>query len=328
MNTTAVPAKATSTSGHAAQRAGAYQVLGAVAIASQTIALVACVSLSLASPALAKSEKARAKQMEHEIAEGEATKTQVLAQNKELAGTPFNDVMTRVFQRLVSVPEVAERRFPYEIHLLQSDEANAFCAPGGKVFVLSGMTTITRDDENLWAAILAHELAHAVRSHGVAQEKQAKGLSVFTKIMGHLGGLAPGLSQAGAAANVAKVADVAGKVSTGMTVLNPFLMKKFSRDDEADADAQGMIYMAEAGFDPEAAIRVHRELVDRFGDASPFTTFLRTHPRETVRIEDLERQLPAARAKAQSATVASQLDANALKSTASASGAPEHGDDN
>jgi metalloendopeptidase OMA1, mitochondrial len=263
-----------------------------------TIALVLFASLLAATTVLAKSEAAREKQKAREIAEGETTRNEVLSQNKELTGTPSSDVIGRVFQRLVSVPEVAERAFPYEIHLLESDEANAFCTPGGKVFVLSGMTSIARDDEGLWAAVLAHELAHAVRSHGVSQEKKAKGLSLFAKIAGHLGGLAPGLGQLGSVDRVAQAAEIAGKVSTGMTVLNPFLMRKFSRDDEADADAQGMIYMAEAGFDPAAAIRLHKELVARFGDSGPLTTFLRTHPREAVRIDDLEHLLPAARAKA------------------------------
>jgi len=264
--------------------------------------LIATVVLTATTPAPAKSAKALAKQTAHEIEAGEQAKAQILGQNQEIQGTPFNTVMNRVFEKLVAVPEVASRQFPYEIHLIQSDEANAFCTPGGKVFVLSGFTSILREDDNLWAAVLGHEIAHAVRSHVTSQEKQAKGLSTFTKVLGSLGNLAPGLSRAGDLDKYAKAADVAGKVSLGMGVLNPFLMRKFSRNDEADADAQGMLYMAKAGYDPAAAVRFHKELVERFGDSKAFTTFVSTHPRESVRIAALEKLMPQVRAQADGST--------------------------
>jgi predicted Zn-dependent protease len=80
-----------------------------------------------------------------------------------------------------------------------------------------------------------------------------------------------------------------------MALTGPFAMRAFSRHDESDADAQGMLYMTKAGFDPDAAIRFHQEMMERFKDSPAFLTFLRTHPRESVRVERLQSLVASAR---------------------------------
>jgi predicted Zn-dependent protease len=261
---------------------------------------LACIALG--GPIHARSgEKALAERTRSEATEGERVKSEMLAKYKVLEGTPFNDVMTRVFDRLMQVPEVQARDHSYEIFLVQSDEANAFCTQGGKIFVLSGITSILRNDEDMWAAVLGHEIAHAVRSHGYSQVQKAKRWSFATKLLGKIGDFAPGLGAAGNAARYASAAQTAGHVSQAMALSGPFAMRAFSRHDESDADAQGMLYMAKAGFDPQAAIRFHEELMERFQDSPAFLTFLHTHPREAVRMERLQSLVPTVREIAASA---------------------------
>jgi predicted Zn-dependent protease len=170
--------------------------------------------------------------------------------------------------------------YKWEFNLIEDKQANAFCLPGGKVAVYTGILPITRDDAGL-AAVLGHEVAHAIARHG--GERVSQGLLVQV-------GLAA--TQVALARNdPGTVRQVTALLGAGTTV---GLLLPWSRTQESEADHLGLIYMAKAGYDPHAA----RDLWVRMAEASRGSSrppeFLSTHPSEATRIRQIEAWLPEA----------------------------------
>jgi metalloendopeptidase OMA1, mitochondrial len=170
--------------------------------------------------------------------------------------------------------------YKWEFNLIEDKQANAFCLPGGKVAVYSGILPITRDDAGL-AAVLGHEVAHAIARHG--GERVSQGLLVQV-------GLAA--TQVALARNdPGTVRQVTALLGAGTTV---GLLLPWSRTQESEGDHLGLIYMAKAGYDPHAA----RDLWVRMAEASRGSSrppeFLSTHPSEATRIRQIEAWLPEA----------------------------------
>jgi predicted Zn-dependent protease len=170
--------------------------------------------------------------------------------------------------------------YKWEFNLIEDKQANAFCLPGGKVAVYTGILPITRDDAGL-AAVLGHEVAHAIARHG--GERVSQGLLVQV-------GLAA--TQVALARNdPAMTRQVTAFLGAGATV---GILLPWSRTQESEADHLGLIYMAKAGYDPHAA----RDLWVRMAEASKGSArppeFLSTHPSEATRIRQIEALLPEA----------------------------------
>ncbi|BDB22838.1 M48 family metallopeptidase [Cupriavidus sp. P-10] len=162
------------------------------------------------------------------------------------------------------------RNWPWEINLIGSKQVNAFCMPGGKIAIYTGLLDQLKLTDDEIAMVMGHEIAHALQEH--ARERAAKseitnlGANVISQLFGfgNLGNMALG---------------------TGAHLLT----LRFSRADETEADLIGMDIAARAGFDPRAAV----SLWQKMGKMSQSgTEFLSTHPSGRSRIADLEKHMP------------------------------------
>jgi len=164
------------------------------------------------------------------------------------------------------------RQWRWEVNLIHSDQVNAFCMPGGKIAVFTGLLDKLKLTDDEVAMVLGHEIAHALREH--ARERVAK--SQVTGTVLSLGAQLFGLGQWG---------DVAANLGTQLLTL------KFSRDDETEADLVGLELGARAGFRPEASVSLW-EKMGRASGSSGGLAFLSTHPTGPDRMQRLEQNIP------------------------------------
>ena len=179
-----------------------------------------------------------------------------------------------IAQRIIPFTEAwnpRARQWRWEVNLLGSQDLNAFCMPGGKIAFFYGILAQLQLSDDEVAAIMGHEVAHALREH--ARERMGKtaatriGASVLSAFLG-LGG-------------------------TGDALLNmgsQLLTLKFSREDESEADIVGMELAARAGYDPQAGVTLWQKMLAANKGAPP--QFLSTHPSGATRIQDIEAKLP------------------------------------
>lgn len=174
----------------------------------------------------------------------------------------------------------------WEFVVFESKEANAFCLPGGKVGVYTGILPITKDEAGL-ATVLGHEVAHAVARHGGERISVAKAAE--------LGGALVAAGTSGS--KYTGYYQQAYGLTANLGVALPH-----SRSNEAEADRIGLIYMARAGYDPEAAVGFWQRFAayNRQAGGSQTPWFLRTHPLDEDRIKEIQQWIPEARAKAKS----------------------------
>jgi metalloendopeptidase OMA1, mitochondrial len=190
-------------------------------------------------------------------------------------------LVERVGRRIAEVAELPDAKWEFVL-FDKPDVVNAFCLPGGKVGVYSGILKIARDDAGL-ATVLAHEVAHAVAQHG--NERVSQGLllqlggAVLSDVVKEQPETARQLIQAayGVGANVA-------------------VMLPHSRKQELEADHIGLLYMARAGYDPRQAVAFWQRFAEynqqRGGGQPP--EFLSTHPLDKKRIAELQDLMPKA----------------------------------
>lgn len=158
---------------------------------------------------------------------------------------------------------------------------NAFCLPGGKVGIYTGILPITKNEAGL-AAVMGHEVAHAVARHGAERLSQAMLLQ--------FGGLV--LSQVLGDENPASREMILGAYGIGSTL---GVVLPHSRANELEADKLGMLYMAKAGYDPEEAILFWKRFKSFKGSKDKTPAFLSTHPLDDTRIAQLQKALPEAK---------------------------------
>lgn len=200
---------------------------------------------------------------------------------------PDAELVQRVGERIAAVAD--DPGYEWQFTLITSSEVNAWCLPGGKVAVYSGILPVTQDENGL-AVVMAHEIAHAIAQHGAERMLQEQLTQVgLTAVSTTLGGLDPG-------ARGAVLALFGAGAQFG--VLLPF-----SRDMESEADHIGLIYMARAGYDPEAAVALWQRMADQ-RDGPQIPEYASTHPSDETRIKNLQKWMPEAKKeyeKAQSA---------------------------
>lgn len=160
------------------------------------------------------------------------------------------------------------RNWAWEIHVLKSNEINAWCMPGGKIAVYTGLLDKIKPTDAELAAVMGHEIAHALREHAREQVSRQMGADVGISILAAITG-----SQA--------VADLGSNLSQVMFTLPN------SRANETEADRMGVELAARAGYDPRAAITLWQKMGQAGGSAPP--EMLSTHPSSQSRIQDLEK---------------------------------------
>lgn len=188
-------------------------------------------------------------------------------------------MVQRVGNRIAAVAQLPDAQ--WEFVVFESKEANAFCLPGGKVGIYTGILPICKDDAGL-AAVMGHEVAHAVARHGGERMTTAAGINA----VGQLGSAYLGTTKY---ANWGPLAVQAYGLGSQVGVALPH-----SRAQEAEADEIGLIYMARAGYDPAAAVGFWERFAAYNAQAGGSSTawFLRTHPTDADRIANLKALLP------------------------------------
>lgn len=174
---------------------------------------------------------------------------------------------------------------PYEVMLIQTNIVNAMAAPGGKIMVYEGLWNpqngLVKDEEEL-AAVIAHEIAHVNCRHST---------EAMTRAMPVNGLAIVGLF----AAKDTKYEPLAQLAAAGgLFVYNGIWMTRYSRADETEADRVGLMYMAKAGYDPRAALRIWERSAQHHAGADPASSIFSTHPADSVRLQNLRAQLPTA----------------------------------
>ena len=192
----------------------------------------------------------------------------------------INALVQKVGTRIAAVANLPGAQ--WEFVVFESPEANAFCLPGGKVGVYTGILPITKDEAGL-ATVIGHEVAHAVARHG------AERMSEQLLINGGSDFISSGIIKADP-----KVLAIATQVYGTGAQLGRTL--PHSRSQESEADHIGLIYMAQAGYPPEASVAFWQRFAafnKQSGSATPW--FLRTHPLDDTRIAQLQTWLPEAK---------------------------------
>lgn len=163
-------------------------------------------------------------------------------------------------------PDAAQ--WNWEVHVLNSDEVNAWCMPGGKIAVYSGMIDQLKTTDAELAAVIGHEMAHALREHAREQVSQQMATGI-------------GLSVLSAVTGSSVTADLGSKLSEVMFTLPN------SRTHETEADRMGVELAARAGYDPRAAVTLWQKMGALSGGGGQ-PEFLSTHPSAASRIADLQ----------------------------------------
>ncbi|HEY2346917.1 MAG TPA: M48 family metallopeptidase [Xanthomonadaceae bacterium] len=219
---------------------------------------------------------------------------QVLAQSQVAPDGPQVEQIRQIVQRLVAVAPKVEAdlaaahgakastdwsSFQWEVNVLQSDEVNAFCLPGGKIAVYTGLLPVAQNADAL-AVVLGHEISHALLRHGAERMAQQH--------LAQLGTIATGIAAGSMDPQQQREVMAALGVGAQFGVLLPF-----SRKDESEADEIGLMLAAAACFDPQAAIPLWERMEQQGGAGKP-PEFASDHPSDAHRIQRLQELMPQA----------------------------------
>ncbi len=196
----------------------------------------------------------------------------VLAVGKKLAAATESYLVANGLKSELS-------NFMWEFNLVESDEVNAFCLPGGKIVVYEGLLSVARTESEL-AVALGHEIGHAVAKHSNERVSQ--------QIMTNYGMAI--LSEALSQKSMAVQAIGASVFGLGAQV---GVMLPYSRKHEYEADFMGIVFMEIAGYDSESAIDFWTKMASGGGNTNDF---LSTHPSDSKRISEIRRRIPEAKA--------------------------------
>ena len=171
--------------------------------------------------------------------------------------------------------------YNWQFNLVESQEINAWCMPGGKVVVYTGLLPVAKDDTGL-AVVMGHEIAHAIAEHGAERMSQ--------QLLAESGGAVLGEMMKSKPAETQAMWMQAFGAGAQYGALLPF-----SRLQESEADRLGLIFMAMAGYDPAQAVEFWKRMSQASGGQKP-PEFLSTHPADETRIRKIQEALPEAQA--------------------------------
>jgi predicted Zn-dependent protease len=213
---------------------------------------------------------------EQELSLGDEAYKKTLTTSKLSTDAASTAMVRRVGERIAKVSDRPD--YKWEFNLVEDQTPNAFCLPGGKVVVYTGILPFTKDETGL-AVVVGHEVAHALARHGA--ERMSTG------------------ELAGIASQTAAIIFGGGNPETEKQVEQAFgigsnvgLILPFSRHQESEADQIGLLLMAKAGYDPRQSIEFWRRMEQGKDGAPP--EFLSTHPNDKTRIKRIEGWMPEA----------------------------------
>ena len=209
------------------------------------------------------------------------TEFQKMKRNLPVSASPAeNALVQKVGRRIAAVAPLPNAQWEFVV-FDDPKTANAFCLPGGKVGVYTGLLPITKDEDGL-ATVIGHEVSHAVARHGA--ERISEGLLI--QFGGEILDAATSKKTDATRALAAGAFGVFSQVGVALP---------HSRSQESEADHLGLIYMARAGYDPRQAVEFWKRFADYNAKSGNHPIqFLSTHPVDAVRIRQLENELPQA----------------------------------
>ena len=233
--------------------------------------------------------------MAQEVALGVQSYREILEQSKVLTDPRVVAPIERIADRLIAVAPALEQRmasarglsaatewaaFSWQLEVIDSDQVNAFCLPGGKIAVYTGLLPVAANDDAL-AAVIGHEIAHALLRHGAERMSQQKLLQI--------GSMAAGLSTSDLDPGQRQLVLAAIGAGAKFGIQLPF-----SREHESEADYLGLMLSAAACYAPDAAIGLWQRMGASGGERPP--EFTSTHPSSETRIQRLQGYMAEAEA--------------------------------
>ncbi len=213
--------------------------------------------------------------------------TTFLSEHKPVTGTKDAQMVQQVGRKIAAAINTYFQQkgqssllsgYNWEFNLVNAPEANAWCMPGGKVVVYSGILPLTQTEAGL-AVVMGHEIAHAIAKHG--NERMSQGL------VQQLGGVALSVAVANKPAETRAIYNSAYGVVSNVGAILPF-----SRKHEQEADEMGLIFMSIAGYNPNEAVAFWQRMANQSKNKPP--ELLSTHPSDNSRIANIKAYLPKA----------------------------------
>ncbi|WP_199770145.1 M48 family metallopeptidase [Helicobacter mesocricetorum] len=204
-----------------------------------------------------------------EKALGEQSAKEILKQSKLSTNKSQTEMVERVGWRIANVSKRED--FNWEFYLIEEEQKNAFCLPGGKVFVYTGLMNIIENDDEL-AVVMSHEVAHALLRHG----GERMSMQTLTQLGGNILGVITGTQIPGYSSLINRAYNLGSSVG----VILPF-----SRAHELEADKLGILLVQKAGYNPQAALSFWKKMSE---DGNKGSDFFSTHPSDSKRIEAIQ----------------------------------------
>jgi metalloendopeptidase OMA1, mitochondrial len=202
------------------------------------------------------------------------TKTLRESKARIVSAGPAYERVQRVAGRIETVAARDKPAFVWKVTLIRKKVANAYCLPGGKIVVYTGILPVTGNDAGL-ATVLGHEVAHATAEHAAERIERE-----------HLTRVAAAIVAGGVAFTPEQYARVVALIDVGASL-------PFSRSQESEADHIGLVYMARAGYDPHQAVAFWKRM-QRASKGKEPPEFLSDHPSDANRVKQIEGWLPEA----------------------------------
>ncbi len=240
------------------------------------VALLGALAPSCQTVAVTGRRQFNAFSLEQDKQLGSQAYADAMAQAKLIKSGPQYEQVKRVVERLI--PVVDNRGFQWEFNVIDDPQTvNAWCMPGGKIAVYTGILPVAQDDAGL-AVVLGHEIAHAVARHGTER--------MTTQ----------GLGSVGLAIAASQFESVAKHQEALLLATDLLVFKPWGRDNELEADEIGLMYMAKAGYDPRQASEFWRRMATLSGGGASggIQQYFSTHPSNAERIARIEKLLPKA----------------------------------
>lgn len=222
--------------------------------------------------------------LDTEMSMGSQAYKETLSQSKLIKSGPDYEMVQRLGHRIADAaerlyPDSPAKEFKWEFNLIDDPKTiNAWCLPGGKVAVYTGLLPVTKDEASL-AVVVGHEVGHAVARHGGER---------MTQQLGVQGALTAASIYLSGNRNMSSSEQQGIMAALGMGA-NVGLLLPYSRTHESEADELGLYMAASAGYDPHASIGLWQRMAASGGSAPP--EFLSTHPSDASRIQNLQEHM-------------------------------------